>query len=217
MEHLFEKWQFFLLEQDEPQQVITFDFDSTLSLSHWGEEEDWWVHDGPHEEFIEKIKQYIQDPTKKVFIVTSRLESQEKEALEDEKSVSVQEFLDEYDIKVEGIHFTNGESKIETLLKLGSTLHHDDDPADIHDARENGIEAVVSDPYGDYSKLEASELKDRGIKELDEHTEPYQKEIHHGHRKKKYRLIGKGKNSYNVGGKMKRPSYKRSKSAPALE
>ena len=31
---------------------------------------------------------------------------------------------------------------------------------------------------------------------------------------KKVTMIGQGKNTYNVGGKMKKPSYKRSKSAP---
>lgn len=49
-----------------------------------------------------------------------------------------------------------------------------------------------------------------------EQTEPFQKAVKKGHRKMKIRLIGKGGNTYNVGGKMKKPSYKRSKSAPPL-
>ena len=44
--------------------------------------------------------------------------------------------------------------------------------------------------------------------------EPFQKKVKAKHRKMKIRLIGKGKNKHNVGKKMKKPSYKRSKSAP---
>jgi hypothetical protein len=44
--------------------------------------------------------------------------------------------------------------------------------------------------------------------------EPFQKKVKAKHRKMKIRLIGKGKNKHNVGNKMKKPSYKRSKSAP---
>jgi uncharacterized ParB-like nuclease family protein len=47
-----------------------------------------------------------------------------------------------------------------------------------------------------------------------EQTEPFQKAVKKKHRKMKIRLIGTGGNNYNVGGKMKKPSYKRSKSAP---
>ena len=42
----------------------------------------------------------------------------------------------------------------------------------------------------------------------------YQKKVARKHRRMKIRLIGKGKNKHNVGKKMKKPSYKRSKSAP---
>ena len=42
----------------------------------------------------------------------------------------------------------------------------------------------------------------------------YQKKVKRKHRRMKIRLLRKGKNKYNVGKKMKKPSYKRSKSAP---
>ena len=48
-----------------------------------------------------------------------------------------------------------------------------------------------------------------------EQTEPFQQAVKKRHRKMKIRLIGKGKNTYDVGGQMTKPSYKRSKSAPA--
>ena len=44
--------------------------------------------------------------------------------------------------------------------------------------------------------------------------EPFQRKVKKKHRRMKFRLIGKGKNKHNVGKKMKKPSYKRSKSAP---
>jgi len=50
--------------------------------------------------------------------------------------------------------------------------------------------------------------------EILQEEEPYQKKVKKKHRKMKVRLIGKGKNKHNVGKKMKKPSYKRSKSAP---
>jgi len=153
VEKLFENWKKYLKE--EKQRVVTFDFDSTLSLSHWGEEEDEWVHDGPHHSFVKKIKKH-KAAGDTVYIVTSRHEKYESSASENPNQKAVQEFLDLYNISVDGIHFTNGQSKIETLLKLNSSRHHDDDPEDIRDAKENGIEAVVSDPYGDYEKLKTS-------------------------------------------------------------
>lgn len=56
---------------------------------------------------------------------------------------------------------------------------------------------------------------DEKKQEIEVQTESYQRKIRKRHRKMKIRLIGKGKNTYNVGGKMKKPSYKRAKSAPA--
>jgi len=159
MKLLIENWRKYLSEGNN--MIVTFDFDDTLSLSHWGEEEDDWVYDGPHEMMIERIKKFIADPSVTVYIVTSRYEDREQKSQEDPGQKAVREFLNEKGIDVDGIFFTNGKPKIETLLKLGSILHHDDDPGDILDARANDIEAVVSDPYGDYGKLEDSELKTR--------------------------------------------------------
>ena len=162
--YLFENWRRYLVENEE-EKVITFDFDDTLSLSHWGEEEDNWVHDGPHEMMIERVKNFISDPSVIVYVVTSRYEKHEAKALESPDQKSVREFLEEHNLNVEDVYFTNGQPKIETLLKLGSVMHHDDDPGDILDARENEIEAIVSDPYGDYERFEADELKQRKDKE----------------------------------------------------
>jgi hypothetical protein len=52
------------------------------------------------------------------------------------------------------------------------------------------------------------------LKEATDQIEPFQKAVKKNYRKMKMRLIATGPNTYNVGGKMKKPSYKRSKSAP---
>lgn len=45
-------------------------------------------------------------------------------------------------------------------------------------------------------------------------TEDFQQGVKKGYSKMKFRVLGKGPNKYNVGGEMKKPSYKRSKSSP---
>jgi len=157
---LFENWRKYLKEQEE-QKVVTFDFDDTIALSHWSEEEENWVHDGPNPTMISRLKKFIADPSVTVYIVTSRFEEQEPQSLENPNQKAVQEFLDENGLNIDGLYFTDGIPKIETLLQLGSVTHHDDFPGDILDARANDIETVVSDPYGEYEKLEASELQQR--------------------------------------------------------
>jgi hypothetical protein len=164
MKFLFENWREYLNEEE--QRVVTFDFDSTLALSHWDEEEDDWAHDGPHKQMIDRIRSFLQDSSIAVYVVTSRFEKNEPNALEGPGQKSVREFLEEQGLDVEGVFFTNGQPKIETLLKLRSSLHHDDDPGDILDAEDRGIETVVSDPYGDYSQLERSEIEKREKKNV---------------------------------------------------
>jgi len=64
-------------------------------------------------------------------------------------------------------------------------------------------------PYDPEKDLD--DLYDLGVLQEEE---PFQKKVKRKHRRMKFRLIGKGKNKHNVGKKMKKPSYKRSKSAP---
>jgi len=156
MKLLFENWRQHLKEIADPRQIVTFDFDDTLSLSHWSDELDGWEYIGPHIPFIEKLKMHkLKGNT--VYIVTSRHEKFESQAETNSHQQSVQEFVDNHGLSINGIYFTNGKSKIETLLTLGSKIHHDDDPEDIADAKENGIEAIISDPYGDYVRLAQTE------------------------------------------------------------
>jgi hypothetical protein len=69
------------------------------------------------------------------------------------------------------------------------------------------------DPYARTSKAIIPTI--RAKEPVEEQTEPFQRAIKRKHKKMKIRLIGKGDNTYNVTGKMKKPSYERSKSAPA--
>jgi len=81
------------------------------------------------------------------------------------------------------------------------------------------------DPHADTSKKVAPTIKAKArgrstptikaTESVEEQTEPYQRAVKQRHKKMKFKLIGKGDNTYNVTGKMKKPSYKRSKSAPA--
>ena len=57
-------------------------------------------------------------------------------------------------------------------------------------------------------------LKDAILNAINVFQEDFQKTVKQGHKKMKIKLIGKGGNTYNIGGKMKKPSYARSKSAP---
>ena len=57
-------------------------------------------------------------------------------------------------------------------------------------------------------------LKDAILTAIGVVQEDFQQDVKRNYSKMKFKLIGKGKNKYNIGGKMKKPSYKRSKSSP---
>jgi len=90
----------------------------------------------------------------------------------------------------------------------------------------NGKISLDPEEHTDYKWVKIEELDQYTIikrmksvieaemKALLQEIEPYQRKVIAKHRKMKIRLIGKGKNRHNVGKKMKKPSYKRSKSAP---
>ena len=102
---------------------------------------------------------------------------------------------------------------IEQGEQLAMTAQEADPEAD----EQLAMGSVEAPPPGTVEEPELSweEEEEEDIAVVEEQTEPYQKAVKKNHRKMKMRLIGKGKNTYNVGGKMKKPSYKRSKSAPA--
>ena len=58
--------------------------------------------------------------------------------------------------------------------------------------------------------------KEEPEEEVKEQTEPYQREVAAKHKKMKIKLIGKGKGKHTAGSYKKKPSYKRTKSAPPV-
>lgn len=162
------------LQEEVEEKVITFDFDDTLSLSHFDWDLDDWIHDGPHLPMIKRYKKY-QDKGYKVYIVTSRhQEFKDKDGnwftfypkvTPSEKyftdyQMPVQKFIDEYNLRPDGVIFTNGKLKIDALKKLKAAVHHDDDTEEIEAAENAGIKTILSDPYKDTKLVEENTPKD---------------------------------------------------------
>jgi hypothetical protein len=87
--------------------VVTVDFDHTLKFETGT----------PNLATIDRVKALSGA---EVHIVTSRDESEGSRA-------EIDSFLAEHRIPHQGVHFTNGKDKAQTLLRLGSELHFDDD------------------------------------------------------------------------------------------
>ncbi len=110
--------------------LVTFDFDQTLTVSRWDEENEDFVHMGPNLVMVQCLKAHL-DMGNEVHIVTSRHEKFEKVGHHDAPRVS--DFLRSEGIfgQISGIHFTNGEWKADTIKRLGSLRHHDDDEEEL--------------------------------------------------------------------------------------
>ena len=114
--------------------VITFDFDDTIIHSQY--DNYWGFVDGkPNYEIIKLIKNYKKSGNK-VYIVTSRNKSEKD--LEQEFPVghpahlmTIQEFLNNFNVKVDDVLYTNGDFKWETLLEIGSNIHYENDDEEI--------------------------------------------------------------------------------------
>jgi len=135
------------LEDNTKHKIVSFDFDDTLTYAPFDPEEGDFVYQGPHEEMLEKIKNYINDLEVTVYIVTSRIK---RDSPDPHGDISVEEFVDKHGLEVDDIHYTDGKWKAEKLKELGVTLHHDDDHQENEKAEAVGIQTVPSNPYGDY-------------------------------------------------------------------
>ena len=170
---IFEEWRQYLAENDQEEQkpaIVTFDFDSTLILSRWDDEKDDYVYDGPHQEMIDKLRDYHKQGAV-IYIVTSRnteKQDQERQWFVEtpnsnrpvkyipEYQMPVWKFVKEEGLPVKDVIFTNGKLKAKAedgLVELGADIHHDDDPEENAAAEAAGIKTVISDPYGDYEDL----------------------------------------------------------------
>jgi len=91
-------------------EVVTVDFDDTLKMTEDGT---------PNPIVIKKINK-LRNKVDKIYIVTSRRNSWDNR-------LEINEFVDENNLKIDGIYLTNFADKWYTLEKLGSDLHFDDD------------------------------------------------------------------------------------------
>jgi len=99
-------------------QIVSFDMDGTLTESH-----------------VQLILERHQVWGDTIHIVTSRNPMFEWPDI-------FQELCVEYSIPKENVHFTNQQLKLETLLKIGSNLHYDDDLIEVDDINTNGGESI---------------------------------------------------------------------------
>jgi len=112
--------------------LVTFDFDDTLTAPKF-EDGFWFSSLEPNEKTLNLLRDLAKDHT--VHIVTSRNRIHEEE---------VHNFVDEHELPVEQVHFTNGSLKAEKLQKLGSSLHFDDSVNELNLIEmEQGIKAVI--------------------------------------------------------------------------
>lgn len=135
MKLIIENWRNFLKE--DKQGVYSFDYDYTL-IKYYQDPEDKFniIYDEPHYENIQKLKKLAASGNK-IFIVTSRIKKPKKSDWD--TAPWPEELVSELNLPISGIYYTNGELKVDILLKLGVTEHWDDDPEEVKAAEAQGI------------------------------------------------------------------------------
>ena len=120
MKNLLDKMK--KLNENKNGKVITFDFDNTIvkSFENGQEGEENYQFGGLNLEIIKRIKKFKKSGAT-VLVVTSRHQAKE------EPETSVKRMLDNLNLEVDGVFYTNGKEKAQKLYELGSTLHYDDD------------------------------------------------------------------------------------------
>lgn len=132
--------------------TITFDFDNTIAMSHMdlSGPDVKIIFEEYNEEIISLIKKHIKAGDD-VHIVTAR--DPEKEKLFPNDAILVH--LDKLSLRGyfsdDRIHYTSDTPKLQTLQKLGSTLHYDDNMQE-HIDNFDGI--PVKNPYDFYPDTE---------------------------------------------------------------
>ena len=122
--------------------LVTFDFDDTLTMPRWDEEEELWMGGTePNKKTISAMKKFASKGYE-VKIVTSR------HGTSDHKR-AIATFVRKYGLPIKDIIFTNGKWKADTLDKMGSILHYDDDKEEITRIKAKGIKVVeIPHPLG---------------------------------------------------------------------
>ena len=130
---------------DTSQQTISFDFDNTIGLMVWNQEENDYERDDngdeiqlPNKQIIQRIHNYKAEGYN-VIVVTSRYEQWKQD---------VADKLKEWDVPITEIHCTNHNYKVGTLKRLGVIKHFDDDVDELRRIKHTRIIPVrVRNPY----------------------------------------------------------------------
>jgi len=112
------------LNENKNGRVVTFDFDNTIVKSFENKNDGMEIQyqfGGVNPQIIARIKKFKEQGVT-VLVVTSR------NAVQENPDTSVKTMLDQLNIKVDGIFYTNGDPKAKKLYELGSSLHYDDSP-----------------------------------------------------------------------------------------
>ena len=105
---------------------VSFDFDNTLTMTQWCDEEGWFFKDaGPNLVMVQCAHAHIAMGNE-VHIITSRMESTKSKT-------DILRLLSNNGLgtKVTGIHFTNGSLKADKIVELDISRHFDDDPDEL--------------------------------------------------------------------------------------
>ena len=118
-----------------PKKLVTLDFDDTLTLPYYDKEEELWTSGlEPNKKTISALKKFASNGYE-VKIVTSRHGTSKHK-----KDVAT--FAKKHNLPVKDIIFTNGKDKVNTLLRIGSVLHYDDDPHELSLIKSKKIKTI---------------------------------------------------------------------------
>ena len=126
--------------------VVSFDFDNTLVKSFPDFDEDGeliYINGGSNATMINLMKYLIDDPSKKVYVVTSR--SQGADEKNPEQGVPAQ--LERLNLNPDGLFYTNTQPKVTKLKDLGVQIHFDDDRKEHDDIQGSGIQSFYPDDF----------------------------------------------------------------------
>lgn len=123
--------------REEKQKVYSFDYDfTTVKYKRDPDNKDRIIYDGPNQDIIDKMKE-LDAAGHKVIIVTARKKRNKKVSFD--TSPSPEELVDQLQLPVQQIHYTNNKLKADILKKLGVEKHWDDDREELAAAEGAGI------------------------------------------------------------------------------
>ena len=126
--------------------TVSFDFDNTLVKSFPDFDQDGeliYINGGSNATMISLMKHLIDDPSKKVYVVTSRNQGADEKNPEQ----AVQTQLDKLNLNPDGLFYTNSQPKVTKLKELGVEIHFDDDKKEHEEIQGSGIQSFYPDDF----------------------------------------------------------------------